>query len=280
MGACLCDNRGSDIEVNLIETDIEQFKKKLSSRYMLNPFHNFTAKRQLEAEVKFNKLNENKSLENFISSLGSFAKLENKVVTCITSLFEQSGFSDRITLNVIMFILSNTNNNLDKKVEIASEIIKTSMVKETSLNLDNLRVSVKLLIKSSLHVIATCIILPSVTDSEETFLSNLETTKEDLNTDTNDCQTKRKLPKYANNSEKLIFQKIKTLLRGEFNLTKLTEKWENFILSPYIFASYSDDINIEDYNEILKEGLINRFAILFDGKKIIDSFLNIGPEES
>lgn len=70
-----------------------------------------------------------------------------------------------------------------------------------------------------------------------------------------------------------VFEKIQMGLSQHHSFSKLVTTWEDYLLGPIIFAGYSNEKNISNYNLKLKEKIIRRLADIFDSDKIIRSIV-------
>lgn len=267
MGICACDNRPTEVHTLLVFEDLEQYREKLQNQYKINSFHNYTAKRQLEIEKEFIKKQESNkiSFEDYINSMKTFEEFDKKLIIKTFENSKKFGILpedfERFFLNVLMFVLSNTKNNLEKKKEIGKLILDECQEEDKTVNLEKLKKIVKKVIKVSINIIINCAVLKAVFEGGRIF--------DYIDTNEERARDKR------NKNYDLVFKNITKLLRKEYFYRKVVEKWENFLISPYMFAGYSNNVNINNYNHERREEMVKHFAALFNGKQIIDSLLNL-----
>ena len=254
----MCDNRPSDIYTISVTEELENTMTKLFNRFKINPFHNYTAKKQSEAGYSFLQKSESeKRLYNFLDSLKTFDPSEIKILNQTFLNTKKYDITDHKFFMILMFVLSNTKNNSETKKEFGRFFIKESENNNGRIDLNKLKKIVKHTIKISVNIIINYILLTTFLDNRNiNFVKYIED---------NEIQMK----KYDS-----VFIKITKLLKKETTYKRIIEKWENFLLSPYIFASYSSNVNINEYSQEVKEEMVNHFVILFDGKRIIDSMLS------
>lgn len=273
---CFCNNSATEEMTMITFDDLEHLKIKLYNSYKLNPFHNYTAKMQSNLLKDFNNRVAKKqtNLEDYFLSYKSFEPHHRTLLVNAIKLHKGSTFikthSETIFLNLLMFMLSNTKNNAEKKLEVINIIINECEEKTKKMDLERLKISIKSLIKTSLSLLKYCVLLPVFIEGEDNLSKFLQNKYEGNIED--EAYNKSKVPE-------LIFHHITKLLRREYTYQNLIEKWENFVLAPYIFAGYSNKINIDSYNLELKEELIRRMLYLFDGRIVIDTFLNMDIAE-
>jgi hypothetical protein len=257
MGICMCDNRPSDIYTISITEELEQYKIKLFNRFKINPFHNYTAKRQSELSYDFlqKPANENR-LSNFLESLKSFDSLDIQLILQTYINSKRYDITDHKFFMILMFVLSNTKNNSETKKEFGRFFIKESENTAGRIDINKLKKIVKHTIKISVNIILNYILLRIFLDSKVDLVKYIQD---------NEIQMK----KYNS-----LFVKITKLLKKETVYKRIIEKWENFLLAPYIFASYSSNVNISEYSQEVKEEMVRHFVTLFDGKEIIESLFN------
>lgn len=173
---------------------------------------------------------------------------------------------ETLLLNILMFVLSNTKNNSDKKQEIVIDIINASFLNEEKIDLEKFKKYVKNLVQISLQTFIIVIMLQVFEEKEK--IEELQKSF-DKSKNANHGEVSTKMINVCN----LIIGKINLELGKKYSYSKLTEIWEEYLMAPIIFAGYSNEKNIANYNKKLREDIIKRFNSIFDPEVIINSLI-------
>jgi hypothetical protein len=282
MGNCYhCREREGENETTVVLYDeVYYLRENIYKVFRINPMHNYGTRRQiqLERDYEVSKKQRNPAgvklidqLSSFFTGVGGtcskiFDNIEQNIITYTIRKLEEhlSLFKtcDNLFINVFMFVLSNTKNNIDRKQEIVNEIINDSFFNndtEKQVDVKKIKYFIKSIIKISLSIFLNFIIL-------QVFVK-----KENIPKMLEDEADKTNIPD-------LIYGNIRTKLKQGVSYNNLLEKWEDYLLTPIIFAGYSNAKNIVNYNLKLKEEITTRMVNLFDTDKIISSILRLQIE--
>jgi hypothetical protein len=286
MGFC-CSRDGKSLTEEVIifnESDI--LREKIIKAFRLNPLHNFGSRRQnmLDKEFKEFYYSQSKTpsvytILKFFSKPGPTNKIFNSVekqwIEFILQILEKHLDifiePEIIFLNSLIFVLTNTKNNIDKKQEVILEIFNDVFFlnkNERIIDLEKLKKYIKSLVQISLTIFMNFILL------------NVFETKENISKLINPATNFTIEEKYdKNNIPEYIFYKIKKEINKSHTFLKLVQRWEEYLLGPIIFAGYSHEKNVSSYNLKIKDEIIPRIAHIYDSDKIIDSFVKLKIEE-
>ena len=267
--------------------DCSMMKEKIEKVFRFSPLHKFGSRRQahlLKEFLDYQIKNKQKHLLiSFFYDISDtqkkshspnkiFNDSDRKMLKFTYELLEKNlnhfVNSELLFLHIILFVLSNTKNNIDHKQDIILEIINDVFFlnkNERSIDMEKLKQYIKSLINVCLTIFINFIVL-NVFEGRKEIDKLL-----DGNYLLDDKYDKYKLTDY-------IFDKIKTEIKKPHSYVKLLSTWEDYLLGPIIFAGYSNEKNISNYNLKLKDEIIRRLADIFDSEKIIRSIVKMDIE--
>lgn len=168
---------------------------------------------------------------------------------------------DVVYIHLLMFIFCNTKNTQLLKEEFINDIIvKNFFTSEdkSNINIDKVKLCIKSLIRITLYLFECLILLFCDMNYSQikTLFASVDPTQIAL-------------------VHKIVFDWIKGTINAEVDFDDLEAVWDNYLIAPIVFAGYSNEKNIKNYNVILQDDICKRLFKLFDCDIVISSFIHM-----
>lgn len=290
MGSCCSPVALTKEAAELIFPDSKnRIKEQIYKSFRVNPFHNYGTLRQKELidnyiqyqaiYVPISSLNTpriKKAFQNFdyvkLMSMFFFEKCKDilpyeykwafrfNLILLKTDLYFFSR-PDVVYIHILLFILCNTKNTLLLKQDFINDIIVKNFFTsqdKSNINIEKLKICIRSLIKITFYLFECIVLLFCNMNYSQikTLFASIDSTQITL-------------------VHKIVFDWMNGIIDNEVSYENLESIWENYIMSPVVYAGYSNEKNIKNYNVILQDIICERLLNLFDCDIIISSFIHM-----